>query len=60
MGIKHVGLLLQVGGVLQVDANSINDLMFTLQPAGINTLAGKTLDAHERDIERAKIVRERL
>ena len=49
-----------VGGVLQVDANSINDLMFTLQPAGINTLAGKTLDAHERDIERAKIVRERL
>ena len=49
-----------VGGLLQVDAKTVNDLMFTLQPAGINTLAGKTLDARERDIERAKIVRERL
>ena len=45
-----------VGGLLQVDAKTV----FTLQPAGINTLAGKTLDARERDIERAKIVRERL
>ncbi len=49
-----------VGGLLQLDAKVINELMFALQPAGINVTVGKTLDARERDIARAKIVRERL
>ena len=49
-----------VGGLLQIDAKVINELMFALQPAGIHVMVGKTLDARERDIERAKIVRERL
>lgn len=49
-----------VGGVLDVDRKVIDELMVSLQPASINAQVGKTLTARERDMERAKIVRERL
>lgn len=49
-----------VGGVLNVDRKVIDELMVSLQPASINAQVGKTLTARERDMERAKIVRERL
>lgn len=49
-----------VGGVLQIDPKIINEMMVSLQPAGLNTQAGKVLDARERDEMRAKLVRERL
>lgn len=49
-----------VSGVLNVDRKVIDELMVSLQPATINAQVGKTLTARERDMERAKIVRERL
>lgn len=49
-----------VGGILQIDPIAVSELMVSLQPASINARAGKSLDTRERDIERAKIVRERL
>lgn len=49
-----------VSGVLKVDRKVIDELMVSLQPATINAQVGKTLTARERDMERAKIVRERL
>ena len=49
-----------VGGLLQVDVKTITELMFSLQPAGINAIVGKTLDARARDEQWAKLVRERL
>lgn len=49
-----------VGGVLDVDRKVIDELMVSLQPASINAQVGKTLTARERDMQRAKIVRERL
>ena len=49
-----------VGGLLSVDPKQLNELMVSLQPASLNAQAGKTLDARERDILRAKIVREGL
>ena len=49
-----------VGGLLSIDPKQLNELMVSLQPASLNAQAGKTLDARERDILRAKIVRERL
>lgn len=49
-----------VGGVLDVDRKVIDELMVSLQPATINAQVGKTLTARERDMERAKMVRERL
>lgn len=49
-----------VVGMIKVDLKTINELMVSLQPATINAFIGKTLSPAERDIERAKIVREKL
>lgn len=49
-----------VGGLLGVDPKLLNELMVSMQPASLNAQAGKILDARERDILRAKTVRERL
>ena len=49
-----------VSGVLHVDRKVIDELMVSMQPATINAQVGKTLTARERDMERAKMVRERL
>ncbi len=49
-----------VCGMLKIDLKTINELMVSMQPATINAFVGRTLSADERDVERAKIVRERL
>lgn len=49
-----------VAGMIKTDIKSINELMVSMQPATINAFVGKTLTPEERDIERAKIVREKL
>lgn len=49
-----------VGGLLRVDPKLLNELMVSMQPASLNAQAGKILDARERDVLRAKTVRERL
>ncbi|MBQ5994679.1 MAG: protein arginine kinase [Clostridia bacterium] len=50
----------KVLGILDTDIKTINELMVSMQSATINAFVGRTLEAGERDIERAKIVRERL
>lgn len=47
-------------GMIKTDFKTINELMVSMQPATINAFVGKTLSLEERDVERAKIVRERL
>ena len=47
-------------GMIKTDLKTINELMVSRQPATINAFVGKTLSLEERDVERAKIVRERL
>ncbi len=42
------------------DVAAINELMFTMQPAGVNTLAGAKLSAAQRDELRAELVRKKL
>lgn len=49
-----------VSGLLDVDPKHMSELMVTLQPAGISAKVGKTLAPRERDIERARIVRETI
>ena len=49
-----------VYGVAKCDIPTINELIFTMQPASVNTLAGAKLTASERDALRAKLVREKL
>ena len=47
-------------GMIKTDLKTIKELMVSMQPATINAFVGKTLSLEERDVERAKIVRERL
>ena len=47
-------------GMIKTDLKTIHELMVSMQPATINAFVGKTLSLEERDVERAKIVRERL
>ena len=49
-----------VTGIIKTDLKTINELMVSMQPATINAFVGRILSADERDIERAKIVRERI
>lgn len=49
-----------VTGMIKTDLKTINELMVSMQPATINAFVGRILSADERDIERAKIVRERI
>lgn len=49
-----------VTGKINVPIETINELMISMQPASINVMAGKRLDERERDIIRAKTVREKL
>ena len=49
-----------VTGMIKTDLKTINELMVSMQPATINAFVGRVLSADERDVERAKIVRERI
>ena len=47
-------------GKCAYDVSVINELIFTMQPAGVNTLAGAKLSAAQRDELRAELVRKKL
>ena len=47
-------------GKINVPVETINELMISMQPASINVLAEQKLEAKDRDMLRAKIVREKL
>lgn len=49
-----------VAGKINVPIETVNELMISMQPATINVMAGKRLDERERDMIRAKTVREKL
>lgn len=49
-----------VAGKINVPIETVNELMISMQPATINVMAGKRLEERERDMIRAKTVREKL
>ncbi|MGN0568869.1 MAG: protein arginine kinase [Candidatus Fimenecus sp.] len=49
-----------VTGKINVPIETINELMISMQPATINVMAGKRLEERDRDMIRAKTVREKL
>ena len=49
-----------VYGLCEFDIPTINELIFTLQPASVNTLAGEKLPSAQRDEKRAALVRAAL
>lgn len=55
--------LLRLGavyGLCPVNVGTINELMYTLQPASLNCIAGGRLSVREQDELRAKIIRKKL
>lgn len=47
-------------GILDVDLQSIDELMIDMQPATINASNGKDFTINERDIFRAKMIKEKI
>ena len=59
----HLLSLVQIGasmGLLDVPAETVTALQVDVQPATLATAQGKDLEAEERDVARAALVRERL
>jgi protein arginine kinase len=46
--------------VEDLDRQSVNELFILTQPAHLQKISGKTLDASIRDIERGTLLRQRL
>jgi len=51
----HMGLV-----VTDMKYQDINSLLLLIQPAHLQKISGKSLDTHERDIQRAELIRKKL
>ena len=58
--LSKVRLGVDIGIDLGVNIGILNELMIFTQPAHLQESSGKILDPHERDILRAKFIREKL
>ncbi|SHJ89842.1 protein arginine kinase [Paramaledivibacter caminithermalis] len=58
--ISDVRLGIDLGIIEDINVNTINTLMVDIQPGILQKIYGKNLNANERDIKRAKLIRERL
>ncbi|MDP8253495.1 MAG: protein arginine kinase [Candidatus Kaelpia aquatica] len=47
-------------GVIDIDLKQINELLLYIQPAHLQKFEGKVLSSKERDIKRARLIRERI
>jgi protein arginine kinase len=60
MRLSDVRLGIDLGLIRGVSANVMNELMVMTQPGFLQQYAGQRLSAEQRDIRRAKLIRERL
>jgi len=58
--MSKVRLGIEMGIIKDIDVKKLNDLLVNVQPATLQLIEGRDLDTKERDIIRAKIVRETL
>ena len=58
--ISMVRLGVDIGIVKDLDRKLVNELFIFIQPAHLQKIEGKKLNAQERDIKRANLIRERL
>ncbi len=58
--LSNVRLGVVSGQITDVDTEVIDELMTDVEPATLSVNAGKNLSPHERDVERAKLIREKL
>ena len=55
--LSNVRLGIVSGQLEDVDIGSVDKLMTDVEPATLSVNAGKSLSPHDRDIERAKLIR---
>ncbi|MGI6112888.1 MAG: protein arginine kinase [Mahellales bacterium] len=58
--LSDVRMGVDMGILKEVDINTINQLMFEIQPASVQKLAGEIHRVEQRDIARAGVIRQRL
>ena len=58
--LSNVRLGIASGQVKNIEEDTVDSLMTAVEPATLSVNAGKSLSPHERDIERAKLIREQL
>ena len=58
--ISNVRLGIDLGIIKDIDKNILNELMVLTQPGFLQSYAGQSLNANERDVLRASLIRERL
>ena len=58
--LSDVRLGIDMGIIPDVDLSVLNELMIFMQPAFLQQYAGETLQPGERDVFRAKLIRERI
>ena len=58
--LSNVRLGIVSGQISDIDTETIDKLMTAVEPATLSVNAGKSLSAHERDIERAKLIKKTL
>jgi len=58
--LSAIRLGVDVGVVKNMDRRTVNELLILTQPAHLQKMEGKILNANERDIKRAELIRERV
>ncbi|MEX0654683.1 MAG: ATP--guanido phosphotransferase, partial [Phycisphaeraceae bacterium] len=58
--LSHLRLGVNLSRIQKVDIRAINELFLLTQPAHLQKLTGQEMDAAERRIARAKLIRQRL
>ena len=58
--LSAIRLGVDLGVVKNLDRRMVNELLILTQPAHLQKLEGKILNANERDMKRAELIRERL
>lgn len=58
--LSNVRMGIEMGIINDISIQAINELFVSLQPATLQLLANKKLNDKERDLERAKLIREKL
>lgn len=58
--LSNVRMGIEMGIINDISSQTINELFVSLQPATLQLLSNKNLNDKERDLERAKLIREKL
>ena len=59
LSLLQLGIITELMGK-QIDRKEVYALFLLIQPAHLQKLTGRQLDATERDVQRAKMIREKL